>query len=245
MAELGIVVAMIDEAGSPDPEVIEQAVSDWLDDHPEATCPIDDTAGEGDTGKVWSADKSAEEVSSLTEAIENVLIENTSESITLANVENVSDFYGHAGASNGFTTDALADGVASYRIRTNSTEKNPYFRANCAEGSGTWLVGMKFKIEKLDPTLGDPSDLRVVLANSDSTDFEVVYDEWVNYADVFTGDLTRVDFYARGYAVAPQKGQVEVYVKDVYVYEVSQASADMIAYIKTQQASNYQDGTVT
>ena len=69
MAELGVVMALIDEAGSPDPEVIEQAVSDWLDDHPEAACPIDDDAGEGDTDKVWSADKSAEVTTSLSEAI--------------------------------------------------------------------------------------------------------------------------------------------------------------------------------
>ena len=70
MAELGTVVALIKSLGEqPDPEVIEQAVSDWLDDHPDAACPIDDTAGEGDTDKVWSADKSAEEVETLSSAI--------------------------------------------------------------------------------------------------------------------------------------------------------------------------------
>lgn len=69
--EVGIIGGIV-EALAPvaDPEVIAEAVNDYLEDHPEATCPIDDTAGEGDTGKVWSADKSAEEVSSLTEAIE-------------------------------------------------------------------------------------------------------------------------------------------------------------------------------
>ena len=55
-----------------DPADVGTAVADYLEDHPEATCPIDDTAGEGDTGKVWSADKSAGEVATLSEAIANV-----------------------------------------------------------------------------------------------------------------------------------------------------------------------------
>lgn len=52
-----------------DPADVGTAVAAYLEEHPEATCPIDDTAGEGDTGKVWSADKTAGEVASLTEAI--------------------------------------------------------------------------------------------------------------------------------------------------------------------------------
>lgn len=71
--EVGIIGGIV-EALAPvaDPEVIAEAVNDYLENHPEATCPIDDTAGEGDTGKVWSADKTAGEVATLTEAIENV-----------------------------------------------------------------------------------------------------------------------------------------------------------------------------
>ena len=59
------------EALAPDvdPETIEQAVTDWLDDHPEAACPIDDTAGEGDTDKVWSADKTAALSSAITNEV--------------------------------------------------------------------------------------------------------------------------------------------------------------------------------
>lgn len=52
-----------------DPADVDSAVAAYLEEHPEATCPIDDTAGEGDTGKVWSADKTAGEVATLTEAI--------------------------------------------------------------------------------------------------------------------------------------------------------------------------------
>lgn len=69
---IGMIIALIKKLGvTPDPSVIESAVDDYLEEHPEATCPIDDTAGEGDTGKVWSADKTAGEVATLTEAIGN------------------------------------------------------------------------------------------------------------------------------------------------------------------------------
>lgn len=68
----GKILALASAVQTPaDPEVIEAAVSDWLDDHPEAVAPIDDTAGEGDTDKLWSADKTAGEVATLTEAITN------------------------------------------------------------------------------------------------------------------------------------------------------------------------------
>ena len=68
--DMSMVAGMIEALGDPaDPEVIEQAVSNWLNDHPEAVAPIDDTAGAGDTDKLWSADKTAGEVATLSEAI--------------------------------------------------------------------------------------------------------------------------------------------------------------------------------
>ena len=71
--DMNMVAGLIEVLGDKaDPEVIEQAVQDWLDDHPEAVAPIDDTAGEGDTDKLWSADKTAGEVASLSEAIEQL-----------------------------------------------------------------------------------------------------------------------------------------------------------------------------
>ena len=66
----GKIFAIAGSLSTPaDPEVITEAVEGYLEEHPEATCPIDDTAGDGDTGKVWSADKSAGEVATLSEAI--------------------------------------------------------------------------------------------------------------------------------------------------------------------------------
>lgn len=67
---IGMVIALIKKLGvTPDPSVIESAVDEYLEEHPEATCPIDDTAGEGDTDKVLSADKVTELVDTLSEAI--------------------------------------------------------------------------------------------------------------------------------------------------------------------------------
>lgn len=42
MAELGTVVALIKSMSGADPAVIEQAVQDWLNDHPEATTTVQD-----------------------------------------------------------------------------------------------------------------------------------------------------------------------------------------------------------
>ena len=74
MAEdVGLVRSLIRKFGTtPDPSVIAGAVDDYLEAHPEATAPIDDTAGEGDTGKIWSADKTAGEVATLSNAIGRV-----------------------------------------------------------------------------------------------------------------------------------------------------------------------------
>lgn len=67
---MGSTIALI-KALAPvaDPAVVAEAVEDWLDEHPTAVTPIDDTAGEGDTDKLWSAGKTATETEALKEAI--------------------------------------------------------------------------------------------------------------------------------------------------------------------------------
>ena len=42
MAKMGAIVGLIEALGSPDPTVIQGAVNDWLDDHPEATTTVED-----------------------------------------------------------------------------------------------------------------------------------------------------------------------------------------------------------
>ena len=71
MAELGTVVALIKSMGGADPAVIEQAVQDWLDDHPEATTTVQDgSITEAKLAQDVLADLA--EVEELKEAIGNV-----------------------------------------------------------------------------------------------------------------------------------------------------------------------------
>lgn len=71
--EVGIIGGLV-EALAPvaDPEDVQAAVEAWLDDNPTAVTPIDDTAGIGDTDKLWSAGKTASEVATLTNAITKI-----------------------------------------------------------------------------------------------------------------------------------------------------------------------------
>ena len=68
---MATVIALINAlAPDPiDPEDVATAVAAYLEEHPEAACPIDDTAGEGDTDKVFSADHVTELVNAVLEAI--------------------------------------------------------------------------------------------------------------------------------------------------------------------------------
>lgn len=70
MAELGTVVALIKSMSGADPAVIEEAVQDWLDDHPEATTTVQDGSI---TEAKLAQDVLAElgEIDELKEAIEN------------------------------------------------------------------------------------------------------------------------------------------------------------------------------
>lgn len=221
---------------------------------PSPTSIIDDNAGEGDTNKVLSADKVIEITAGLSEAIENVedtigdiLVENSSESITLTNGESASTFYDNAGSLKGLTKTSFSDGTAKYTAKSEN-EVNPYvIHANLGFGTKKWLVGMKLKYTKIDPELGNPTTFAVRLgAGSDhKKSIAVEWGEWIQVEMLDEFDLTRIYISADGFASAPATGSFTIEIKDMYVYDVTDASADMIAYIKTQQASSYQDGTVT
>ena len=246
--EVGIIGGIV-EALAPvaDPEVIAEAVNDYLEDHPEATCPIDDTAGEGDTGKVWSADKSAGEVATLTEAIENVLVfENRGENATLTNVEDVQTF------SNHLTKDGWTSGSTSYSDGVmqisggNGSQKSPYFLHKGQWGTGRWVLGFKYKITKLVETVGDPSDIRIHLgADEPYYDFTPVWGEWCYFSKLWNGDLERIRFSPRGFATAPATSAFKVEIKEMFVYDATGLSDNLCNYILTQQGTNFQNGTVT
>lgn len=71
MAELGTVVALIKSMSGADPAVIEEAVQDWLDDHPEATTTVQDgSITEAKLAQDVLADLA--EIETLSEAIEKL-----------------------------------------------------------------------------------------------------------------------------------------------------------------------------
>lgn len=186
---------------------------------------------------------SEEEAEELRSAITNLLVP-AGESVTVTNVENIATF--DAGKSGGgFTKDGLVDGVLSFAVPNNNTEKSPYVLHNCAKGSGVWIVGFKYKFVKLNSSFGDPEKYRIYTGASEYQDDPVVYDQWVSFAKVFTGNLTRIRISASGYATAPSSGDIKLYLKEMYVYDAENIDSDMRTYIISQQNSNYQDGTVT
>ena len=209
---------------------------------------IDDTAGSGDTGKVWSADKSAELLSALhgvEGTVDEMLVERfVGETVTLTNTENTLAFFnGKAGTMASTNVCTYEDGLATFKPLSNSTEKSPYVKHDCAKGSGTWLVGFKFRFTKTDSDLGNPENFRVYLGASNSTDISYTFGEWIDFSKIVTTNLTRIYITARNFETAPTKDQLQLEVKEMYVYDVASVDADMRTYIANKQITDYRDGT--
>lgn len=243
---MGIVAGLIKAlAPGVDPDVIEQAVTDWLDDHPEATTTVQDGSI---TEEKLAQDVLADlaEIPSLKEAIENVLVNGTGEQVTLTNANNVSDFYTNASNMDGVAKTSLTDGVATYTANGRQ-EMNPYVYQTLGYTTKKWLVGMKLKFTKLDQSLTDPTGFYVRLGKYGSfitKTFPVTWGEWIDLTDVNEYELNRIQIYA-SFASAPAANTFSMEIKNMYVYDVSEVSADMIDIIKTAQSANYQDGEVT
>ena len=188
------------------------------------------------------------EINSGKDELHGILVETGSEQITLTNNHNADNFYSMGGSLKGLEKTSIIQGIAKYTSKSEN-EKNPYVtdtNGNREFGEGKWLVGMKMKFTKLDQDLGDPScfSVRLGAGSTHQTQLTVDWNEWITYSDLVEISLTRIYVSADGFDVAPADGQFTLEIKDLYVYEVSDASADMIAYIRSQQATNYQDGTV-
>lgn len=211
--DMSMVAGMIEALGDPaDPEVIEQAVSDWLDDHPEAACPIDDTAGEGDTGKVWSADKSAGEVSTLTEAIANVK-------------RNVKDF----GVKGDGTTD---DTAAINALFANGGVF--YFPA------GTYKISGTITLPDDSEMYGDGDSTVIDMYSCDDLE-DVVYRSGEKfYPYIFVdGDNTKLhDFKLIGNTTTQNKRHAGVLVADAENCIISNLTVYNINYYASQTEPN-------
>ena len=147
-------------------------------------------------------------------------------------------------AKYGLTRDSVSANLAVY---TPSSEPNvsPTVRDQCALGESKWLVGFKYRITKLDTSLGDPECVRILFGESEYEDYTVVYDSWVEVAEIKTVNLTQVYFALRNYATAPTSGQLKIEIKDYYIYDVASLKPDIIDYIVAEQSLNCKDGTVT
>lgn len=208
----------------------------------------DDTLSE--SGKAADSKAVGDALSSVTEAVsdftfvknalEYPFIVHEGKSSTLSNAGT----WTHLGSFYGLQQESLVDRVLTCGIKVNNTEKNPYMINAVALGNGNWLVGFKYKLVKLDQTLGDPSSIRFHLGATTQYNDPVVYDEWVCFNKTFEGDLTRVRFALNGYSTAPHNGQLQFIIKDLYIYDISDVENDMVEYIMNQQNVNYQDGTV-
>ena len=100
MAGIGTVVGLINALGKPSPEVIESAVSDWLDDHPEATTTVED--GSITKAKLDSSlQGTVDDVSDLKNEITLLIEEKSVQS------GNIVDARGKTASANGYLDDSI------------------------------------------------------------------------------------------------------------------------------------------
>ena len=199
---------------------------------------IDDTLSL--QGKAADAKAVGDEISSLKQDFDAILVEIEGEQVTLTNLLSLSDMIGRYGTERvGYT-----DGIATFKTKDGS-EVNPEIGLySLTSGSHDWLVGFKWKLIKKDSTIGDPETIRVIIGNQ-SHYYDVAYDEWVTFCENDSENLTKVAFQVRGFASAPQNDDIEIQIKELWCYNVDGVSDDLLTLIETQQATNYTDGTVT
>lgn len=174
---------------------------------------------------------------SIDDGVDLLLTEKTA---VLTNQRALSDVVGRYG----LTRDSISGGVSTF-TPSSSPDVNPAANDVCSLGINKWLVGFKYKITKLDQTLGDPDDVTVILGQNNKYTAPITWGTWVQFMKIDTVDLTRVYFQIRNFATAPSSGQLKLEIKDYFIYNVSSVDSDLLDYITTQQADAYTDGTVS
>lgn len=187
------------------------------------------------------------EVEGLKEDLNSILVqESPTGSVTLTNIENITSFYTGvtSGSTPGIKKTSNVDGVATFTAYGGS-QLSPYVRHTGSWGSNKWICGFKYRLTKLDQNLGNPEKIRIYLGASQYYDSAIVWDQWVDFAEVITTDLTRISIIIANFAVAPSADSFKVEIKDVYLYDATDVSSELCALVMSQQSENYQDGTVT
>ena len=139
---IGIVIGLIKAlAPGVDPEVIEQAVSDWLDDHPEATTTVQD-------GSITEA-KLAQDVAAILSGLEEDTTSLSSAIVPVEGFMEANDLDGNVGKRNLLLTPyELSDMLDSSFIKsdgtiTTSTSYKAYMVSPLIAVSGAGLYGLK------------------------------------------------------------------------------------------------------
>ena len=204
---------------------------------PVLTDLIDDTAGDGDTDKVWSADKTAEEVETLSSAIANLTEEETA---TLTNAVSINSLPAYSGMKK----IGVTDGVATYKT-SDSPSTSPALRDLCDLGTGDWVVSFKYKLTKNNQQLGDFDHVKVYTGNSEIHYYPATYGEWV-YVQIFTKvNLTRVYIMLDSFTSAPAEDDLTLQIKDYYVYGIGSVHGDILFHVIDSQRKSFKDGQVT
>ena len=214
---------------------------------PVLTDLIDDTAGEGDTDKVLSADKVTEELTSLSSAITNILVQKTvGEEVTLTNSKNATQYYNSSSTTVlGLTKSSIQDGVATY-LSDNAGRTTLEVNNVASAGTKKWIVGFKYRITKVNSNIANPENVRIYLGQSDKFDNNnYEWGVWTDFCKTIEVNLTRIYILVRNFTTAPGAGDFKLEVKDMYLYDASDVSAEMCEYIMQKQSANYTDGTVT
>lgn len=183
-----------------------------------------------------------EDLSELSETVDDILVEQTiGETATVTNLENTTSFYNNTGGE-GLKNKTLTDGV--FKMIASGASTSPYVFYSDSWGTKKWIVGLKWRLTKVDPNLSAPENVRIHLGTT-AYDHAVVWGEWVDFSEVATLNLTRIRFAVRNFPSNPPADSFYLEIKNLYLYDATDLSNNMISLIQTQQSANYQDGTVT
>ena len=207
---------------------------------------IDDEAGAGDTDKTFSADKLTADHSSLLNEITEMqglfVEESVGESVTLTNQDSWTNIDAQNGTHRYGSQTLYPRELTTY----GGTQTNPVIgHMDMNLGNHKWMIGFKYRMSKMVSGVSSPQEFRVYPNYQKHYDKTPVLDEWQTFCEVDTTDLNMVYIQMRGFSPAPGTDEFKIEIKDYFIYNVDDVSAEMLTIIENSQDINFQDGTVT
>lgn len=240
------------DQGLPTDAQTADAVSAWLDDHPEATTTVQDgaiTKAKLDSNLQGTVDDVDDLKSQLTDLnadllqLQDTLVEHSHEedAVTLTNQLNTESM--NSTATYEGIRRSLTDGVLKIEPNDHSNV-SPYITSSLSLGVKKWLCGFKYKLTKVDSELPDPEMIRIHMGST-AYDESVLWGQWIDFTEVAELDFSRLRFALGNFPSVPSANSFYAEIKELYIYDVTGISNDMCGSIIAQQNANYQDGTVT